>query len=97
MLLKLPLFKLLSVSKSITQMLSPVAFCVLIALRRKKTAFLRNIAAPVTTYEITSFVASHNFLFKVISNKCVATTNRHDETRLQIHVVNRAFKEVKRE
>ena len=60
----------------------------------KKFAFLRNTAASVTTYEITSFVATHNFYFKVISSKCVATTNRHDETRLQIHVVNLAFKEV---
>ena len=60
----------------------------------KKFAFLRNAAASVATYEITSFVATHNFYFKVISSKCVATTNRHDETRLQIHVVNRAFMEV---
>ena len=57
----------------------------------KKFAFLRNTAASVTTHEITSFVATHNFYFKVISSKCVA---KHDETRLQIHVVNLAFKEV---
>ena len=82
---------------SITQMFSPLAFCGLIALRRKmkkKFAFVRNTAASVTTYEITSFVATHNFYFKVISSKCVATTNRQDETPLQIHVVNLAFKEV---
>ena len=60
----------------------------------KKFAFVRNTAASVTTYEITSFVATHNFYFKVISSKCVATTNRQDETPLQIHVVNLAFKEV---
>ena len=60
----------------------------------KKFAFLRNTAASVTTHEITSFVATHNFYFKVISSKCVATTNRQDETPLQIHVVNLAFKEV---
>ena len=78
-------------------MFSPLAFCGLIALRRKmkkKFAFVRNTAASVTTYEITSFAATHNFYFKVISSKCVATTNRQDETPLQIHVVNLAFKEV---
>lgn len=75
MLLKLPPFKLLSVSNYATIDNSDVFSCSFLwpdsfkKKNEKKFAFLRNTAASMTT-------------------------NRHDETRLQIHVVNLAFKEV---
>ena len=31
------------------------------SFKKEKIAFLRNTAASVTTYELTSFVATHNF------------------------------------